>query len=124
VGGDYDLADTVGIGLHRNCNSRHCVPANFVFVAGERSMSHPSRQQAIGYAQWYLLRGLSEEEIDRRLQLSQDHDWLTEEERKMVITEAQNNIKALKAIWEKMPHIKPELTQGGFLKRPQYRRTK
>jgi len=84
-------------------------------------MTDPALDQAVGYAQWYMLRGDSEALVNSRLRLSPDHDWLSEEERQLVISTAAGNIRVLRKIWSGNPEIQPELTQAGFLRKPRRR---
>jgi hypothetical protein len=73
-------------------------------------MIDPTLQQAVGFAQWYMLRGATDDEVTAKLQLSGDYDWLTDEERKAVIAAARRGEQLTQAVWAAYPHLRAELT--------------
>ena len=80
-------------------------------------MTDPALEQAVSFAQWYLLRGATEEEIDNRLQVSPDHSWLSEAERRVVVTRASCLACLTRKVWQAFPMLKPELLPTGWLRR-------
>jgi hypothetical protein len=88
------------------------------------TMNDPALNQAIGYAQWYMLRGESVQEVEDRLRTSRDHQWLTPEERQVVIAEAEQSKQLTNAIWAAYPHLRAELTDIKHRKKKRHARDK
>jgi hypothetical protein len=73
-------------------------------------MNDPTLAQAVGYAQWNLLRNATVEQVEALLQTGRDYQWLTAEERKAVIAAAQRGVALTQWVWQKYPHLRAELT--------------